>query len=141
VTTVVERYLSGLQSLLRDGGAVMPVLMGMAVLLWFLLTDRALTLRRGVDERDLGRGRVLVTSIAVTAPLLGLLGTVSGMIDTFDALGSDMMSAQTGGIAAGIAEALLATEMGLCVAIPGMLLGRLLDRREAQLRQELACAA
>ena len=43
---MVEQYLEGLQRLLRDGGTVMPVLMVMAVLLWFFLTDRALTLRR-----------------------------------------------------------------------------------------------
>lgn len=90
------------------------------------------------DLRDLaGRQRTFATSLVMSAPLLGLLGTVSGMIETFDALGQQAMHRQGGGIAGGISEALLTTEVGLCIAIPGTLVARMIDRREDHLRREL----
>lgn len=76
-------------------------------------------------------------SAVIAAPLLGLLGTVSGMIETFESLGDMALFSQSGGIAGGIAEALLSTQVGLTVAVPGLVLGRLLERREARLRGEL----
>jgi biopolymer transport protein ExbB len=55
------------------------------------------------------------------APLLGLFGTVTGMLATFDALASGTGGEQTmGAIAKGIAEALITTEAGLAVALPGV---------------------
>jgi biopolymer transport protein ExbB len=73
----------------------------------------------------------MIRSIVVCAPLLGLLGTVSGMIETFDSMAEGALHTHGGGIAAGIAEALVSTELGLVVAVPGLLLGRLLDRAAA----------
>ncbi len=82
--------------------------------------------------------RKLISGIVRIAPLLGLLGTVSGMIETFDSLGSmTLMSQSGGGVAGGISEALFSTQMGLLVAIPGVLAGRLLERREALLEGRL----
>lgn len=89
-----------------------------------------------VAER-LGRGAVLARTVVVLAPLLGLLGTVSGMIEMFDSLGSQTFYAQDGGIAGGIAEALFTTQLGLAIAIPGFLVTRVLERREAGLLAEL----
>lgn len=87
--------------------------------------------------REAGRCRVLVRSLVVIAPLIGLLGTVSGMIETFDSLGQMALFTQSGGIAGGISEALFSTQMGLAVAIPGLVLGRVLARREERLLTEL----
>lgn len=84
----------------------------------------------------LGSGRRLVEAIVVAAPLTGLLGTVSGMIGTFAAL-SEGAATATGGVAGGISEALLTTQAGLVVAIPGLLVGRLLGRRERALLAEV----
>jgi biopolymer transport protein ExbB len=84
----------------------------------------------------LDRHRVLITSLAATAPLIGLLGTVSGMIGTFDSLTS-MAPGGTSGIAGGISEALISTQMGLSVAIPALLAGRLLDKAQHSLEDEL----
>lgn len=83
-------------------------------------------------------GRVAVTSIVMVAPLLGLLGTVTGMIETFASLGEMQLFTQGGGVAGGIGEALLTTQMGLAVSIPGVIVGRLLDRRQAVLEDELS---
>jgi biopolymer transport protein ExbB len=66
-----------------------------------------------------------------------LLGTVSGMIETFDSLGDMSLYSQSGGIAGGISQALFSTQMGLCVAVPGVIVGRLLDRRQHQFEDEL----
>ncbi|MCB0379277.1 MAG: MotA/TolQ/ExbB proton channel family protein [Bdellovibrionales bacterium] len=77
--------------------------------------------------------RQWIRSIVVVAPLLGLLGTVIGMIETFDSLQDQALFSQSGGIAGGISQALITTEMGLVVAIPGLLIGRYLDRRQEEM--------
>ncbi|MDF1577217.1 MAG: MotA/TolQ/ExbB proton channel family protein [Desulfobulbales bacterium] len=76
------------------------------------------------------RYSVLVKSIVVIAPLIGLLGTVSGMIETFEALRTSAMFAQGASISGGISKALFTTELGLVVAVPGLIIGRVLDRKE-----------
>ncbi|MEM7480628.1 MAG: MotA/TolQ/ExbB proton channel family protein [Acidobacteriota bacterium] len=65
----------------------------------------------------LERGLVVLATIANVAPLLGFLGTVTGMIRSFDALAEAGLS-NPGLVAAGISEALLTTAGGLLVAIP-----------------------
>ncbi|KAA1162989.1 MotA/TolQ/ExbB proton channel family protein [Pseudoalteromonas distincta] len=71
-------------------------------------------------------GAIAVT--AAVAPLLGLLGTVSGMIETFK-----MMTLFGSGdpevVSGGIAQALITTELGLVVAIPALVLNALLSRK------------
>jgi biopolymer transport protein ExbB len=83
-------------------------------------------------ERDL---RVMRTCVSA-APLLGLLGTVTGMLSTFAALAYGSGGEKTMGlVAAGISEALVTTETGLVIAIPGLFfqfqLSRKLDRYKA----------
>jgi biopolymer transport protein ExbB len=70
------------------------------------------------------------------APLLGLLGTVTGMLATFEALASGSGGEQTMALVAkGISEALITTETGLVVALPGVFfsyqLGRKFERYQA----------
>lgn len=98
---------------------------------------RALDDAFGDFERQLKSGRVIIGSVSAAAPLAGLLGTVTGMIETFDSLGDMTLFSQTGGIAGGISQALFTTQMGLVVAVPGVVLGRLLDRRQERLETEL----
>ncbi len=78
----------------------------------------------------IARHRGTVKAIVIVAPLLGLLGTVIGMIETFDSLKDAALFTQGGGIAGGISQALITTQMGLVVAIPGLLIGRKLDLQE-----------
>lgn len=89
-------------------------------------------------EQRLRQFRRLISAIVAVAPLMGLLGTVVGMIETFESLGDMSLFSQSGGIAGGISQALFTTQMGLAVAIPGLLAKGALDRREAQLRANLA---
>ena len=95
--------------------------------------DRA-TLKEIVEDtgrhvvHDLERYLNTLGTIAAVSPLLGLLGTVTGMIRTFSAL----MSGGTGdpaSLAGGISEALITTEAGLMVAIPALIAYRYLRGR------------
>lgn len=90
------------------------------------------------EERDLAKYNVLITTIVLAAPLLGLLGTVIGMIETFDSLGDMSLFSQSGGIAGGISQALITTQMGLAVAIPGLVVNGALNRRQKDIELELA---
>ena len=63
-------------------------------------------------------------TIAVVTPLLGLLGTVIGMIDVFTVLMTEG-TGNAGVLAGGIAKALITTAAGLSVAIPALILSSL----------------
>lgn len=83
------------------------------------------------------RHRDVAKTIVICAPLAGLLGTVAGMIEMFDSLAGQEFFSQSGGIAGGIAEALFTTQLGLTVAVPGMIIGRVLERREDAIQLEI----
>lgn len=65
----------------------------------------------------LERGLVVLATVANVAPLLGFLGTVTGMIKSFDALAEQGLS-NPAAVASGISEALITTAAGLFIAIP-----------------------
>ncbi|MBL0010038.1 MAG: MotA/TolQ/ExbB proton channel family protein [Nitrosomonas sp.] len=101
-------------------------------------------LRRHLDaafydyEREIEKFSVLVRVVILISPLLGLLGTVIGMIETFDSLATMTLHSQSGGIAGGISQALFTTQMGLTVAIPGLLAHSMLNRKQHQIEQDLS---
>ncbi len=70
---------------------------------------------------DLRRGCRPLGIIAELAPLLGLLGTVTGMIEAFDVVAQENALGQAELLAGGISKALLTTAFGLCVAVPALL--------------------
>jgi len=81
---------------------------------------------------ELERYLTVLGTIAAVAPLLGLLGTVLGMIEIFSAfMGSGMANAPQ--LAGGIAKALITTAAGLFVAIPAVFFHRYLMRRVDEL--------
>lgn len=96
-------------------------------------------LRVHFDEvrHTLQRGRVSTDVMIAAAPLLGLLGTITGMIDTFDVLGVGERAGYSEAMARGISKALITTEFGLFLSIPGILASRALRRREARLERSL----
>jgi biopolymer transport protein ExbB len=78
----------------------------------------------------------VITILAATAPMLGLLGTVSGMVASFDVLtvfGTGNAKALSGGIS----KALITTQSGLLVGIPGLFMGRMLSRRAHAIERRL----
>jgi biopolymer transport protein ExbB len=78
--------------------------------------------------------------IAAVAPLLGLLGTVTGMISTFDII-TEFGTGDPKLLSSGISEALLTTKFGLVVAIPMLLVGNLLSNWARQIKNDLEQAA
>ncbi|MUM77200.1 MotA/TolQ/ExbB proton channel family protein [Pseudodesulfovibrio sp. F-1] len=92
-------------------------------------------------QADMARRHIgTIILVAVIAPLLGLLGTVSGMITTFEAI-AQFGTGNARALASGISAALITTQSGLVVAVPGLVLGCLLMRRAQKLgdRMELFC--
>lgn len=85
---------------------------------------------------DSSKYATLVKTIIVLAPLIGLLGTVIGMIETFDALQNSSMFSQGSSISGGISKALFTTELGLVVAVPGLIIGRVLDKKAERFELE-----
>jgi biopolymer transport protein ExbB len=69
----------------------------------------------------LERGLIVLEIITGIAPLLGLIGAVSGLVHVFSNLGLSTGSADTKAIALGIAEALNATVFGLSIAVPALI--------------------
>ncbi len=93
------------------------------------------TAELGPFQRDL---RVMKVCVA-TAPLFGLFGTVTGMLVTFGALATGTGGDKTfAAIAKGISEALITTETGLVVALPGLFFWYRLTRQKDQYATFLA---
>jgi len=89
------------------------------------------------------QGLPTLDTCITAAPLLGLLGTVTGMMGTFAALntsGADIVSS-TGAITGGVAEALIATMCGLVIAIMGLLPFNYLNARTEEARHEIEDAS
>jgi len=85
---------------------------------------------------ELERGLTLVGVLAAIAPLLGLLGTVLGMIGTFDTI-AVFGTGNARAMAGGISQALITTQTGLLIAIPGLYMRNFLQRRAANLHHRL----
>lgn len=77
-----------------------------------------------------------IALLATIAPLLGLLGTVGGMIKTFDVI-AEFGTGNARALAAGISEALLTTQTGLVVAVPGLFMSAFLIRRTKDLMERM----
>jgi len=84
----------------------------------------------------LQRGILFIKVISVVAPLLGLLGTVTGMIQTFQAI-TLFGTGDPQTMAGGISQALVTTVLGLTVAIPTVLLHTVVSGRSRQITQIL----
>ncbi len=79
--------------------------------------EKAIETAASIHTAGLERGLIWLATVANIAPLLGFLGTVSGMIHAFEAIaGAEEVSAKL--VATGIYEALITTAAGLIVAIP-----------------------
>jgi biopolymer transport protein ExbB len=99
--------------------------------------DQRILYHCSLKQRPLfSRHLAAIAVLASVAPLLGLLGTVIGMVDTFDVL-AIFGTGNVKGLASGISVALITTQSGLLVAIPGLLLSAYLYRRAARLELRL----
>jgi biopolymer transport protein ExbB len=99
----------------------------------------ALLRAANLELKRFNRGLAVLDTIITLAPLLGLLGTVTGMIHAFGLLGGEL-DAPTA-ITGGIAEALIATAFGLGIAITALIPFNYLNARLEQARHEIEDAA
>lgn len=83
------------------------------------------------------QGMATLDTVITAAPLLGLLGTVTGMMRTFGNMTGDIAAAAAG-ITGGVAEALIATACGLAIAIMALLPYNYLSARADEARHEVA---
>jgi biopolymer transport protein ExbB/TolQ len=136
------------------GGWTMAALAAVALAMAYLVVERFLDIRgqtralaraggaaaalvpAGVEVRGLRRIGI-IRACVVVAPLLGLLGTVTGIIETFDTILRGGYVAEMG---EGIRKALLTTQYGLAIAAPGLVAERILLRRQERLRRMLRAA-
>jgi biopolymer transport protein ExbB len=100
-------------------------------------TVRRLVIATGSEMR---RGLGIIATVGATAPFVGLVGTVVGIVNAFQQLA---VSAQggIGQVSAGIAEALVTTAVGIGVAIPAVWLFNHLTQRIGRLLVEMDCTA
>jgi len=118
-----------------------------AKILVYTLTNKEYSMSNAfvrASSQELARfsqGMATLDTCITAAPLLGLLGTVTGMMRTFGALGGGDVSGATSTITGGVAEALIATACGLCIAIMGLLPYNYLNARAEQAKQEVADAS
>src|SRR3989442_5382027 len=101
----------------------------------------ALQVAAGVELQKAGRFLTVMDTLVTLAPLLGLLGTVSGIFRTFQSLGGATVEGATNQITGGIGEALIATMCGLAIAIIALIPFNYFTRKLAQLQFELESAA
>lgn len=98
--------------------------------------------KQAIEERGTREATVLeknvgiLSTVANLSPLLGLLGTVSGMIKTFNAISVQGIG-NPAPLAGGIAEALITTAAGLCVAIPTLVCYRFVKDKASSLIFEM----
>jgi biopolymer transport protein ExbB len=99
----------------------------------------ALQVAAGIEIKRAGRFLVVMDTLVTLAPLLGLLGTVTGLIRSFSFLGNEELAVQA--VTGGIAEALIATACGLGIAIFALIPFNFFTSRVSNLEFELQTAA
>lgn len=111
---------------------VVLAIVGLALLCYVVELDLLLA-RQDVEWRRRAANWLKVLPILLSAlPLLGLLGTIIGLLKTFRAMATSPELSQAF-ISQGIADALLTTQLGLMMVIPGLLLSAIVRRRYREL--------
>jgi biopolymer transport protein ExbB/biopolymer transport protein TolQ len=96
----------------------------------------ALESELGALRKDLDRGTNFLGTLGNNAPFVGLFGTVLGVIEAFHQLAGGPAKAAMGNVMSGIAEALVATGVGLFVALPAVVAYNLVQKRIGELEND-----
>jgi len=117
-----------------------------ARILVYSLTNKEFSLSNAfirASSQELARfqqGMATLDTVITAAPLLGLLGTVTGMMKTFGSMSGDISTAAAS-ITGGVAEALIATCCGLAIAVTALLPYNYLNARAEQAKGEVSDAS
>jgi biopolymer transport protein ExbB/TolQ len=123
---------TNLISIMHKGGAVMWPLYALLVVTIVLSIERTITLivqwkkQELMEKERLEKPLSILDLIAMIAPVLGFLGTVTGMINAFKSV-SEASSVQLQVVAAGLYEALFTTAFGLIISILATVFSFFLD--------------
>ena len=124
-----------IQLLMESGGTVLWLILLASILMWTLIIERYVFIwflhPREVRKVMLERFLILIRTLTVALPMLGLLGTVNGMIQTFDVM-TVFGTGNTRGMAGGISVALITTMGGLLTALSGLYFITQLEQRVAR---------
>ena len=105
---------------LQTGGYLMIPIIIVAFMIWHRYFISLAALKHGCDAQLISHEIRFMAALVAAAPLLGLLGTVIGMMDTFHAA-ANANATDASALADGIGKALVTTQAGLVAAIPGSL--------------------
>jgi biopolymer transport protein ExbB len=105
---------------------------------YYASLEGALQVAAGTEIERAGRFIVVLDTIVTLAPLLGLLGTVTGLMKAFFKLGSAELSESA--ISGGIAEALIATACGLTIAVVSLIFLNYFAAKVSKLQFEIQTA-
>jgi biopolymer transport protein ExbB/TolQ len=100
--------------------------------------EEALDAEMRKKRRDLERGMTFMGTLGNNAPFVGLLGTVIGVIQAFHLLGEGQNKQAMGNVMSGISEALVATGVGLVVALPAVVAYNVLGKKIAEIEANVA---
>ncbi|HTD70138.1 MAG TPA: MotA/TolQ/ExbB proton channel family protein [Gemmatimonadales bacterium] len=112
VARVVGEALSEVKPLLRDRATITAADINSV--------ERAVEREILIVSAELKRGLGILATTGSTAPFVGLLGTVMGIVNAFTGMAASGGGGSLGAVSAGIAEALITTAFGLIVAIPAV---------------------
>ncbi len=131
----IEEYDRGVRAMQRRGGN--DEVGGFDVV---AAVNRAIDRSSMRTVADLRRGLGALATVGSTAPFVGLLGTVAGIITAFQAMATTG-SGGLGSVSAGIAEALVTTAFGLLVAIPAVMMFNYLTNRVEDMQVDISDSA
>jgi len=167
----MKALIHELQTVFEHGGVILWIMLGLSIILYSTLSSTwlatidvqrefdalktrlkdATSLALVEDEISLfhldrmawvKRRMPVISVLLALAPLSGLLGTVSGMLNTFAGLANETALKPIDSISSGISEALITTQVGLVIAVPGAFLYGFLKGRLGKISGELdQCAA
>jgi len=103
--------------------------------------EEALEAEMRKKRRELERGMTVMGTIGNNAPFVGLLGTVIGVIQAFHILGEGQNKAAMGNVMSGISEALVATGVGLFVALPAVVAYNVMAKKVSEVEANVGIIA
>ncbi|MBL9208393.1 MAG: MotA/TolQ/ExbB proton channel family protein [Opitutaceae bacterium] len=148
-TEVVEKMLEKVETRDIEGAVALGRKSKdfIARILVYALTHKEHSLHNAfvrASNQELNRyqqGMSTLDTCITAAPLLGLLGTVTGMMNTFGALSGGDIAAAAGQITGGVAEALIATACGLAIAITGLLPYNYINAKTEEAKHDVSDAS